>query len=356
MSPRSLPSIPLIRKSKFPGSPSTRDVKPEHKYLVRANRRLLTQQILTKPFKLLFNKERVEERECREKIQEEVVDYRGSGQSPKRKVTESTTIRSLTRSLCSLPRRARPTKIFINFDVAMDDDNDDDMDLDNTLLNLDADADFEMGDSSFDMDVDVKTQGTTIPIQFITGIPGLVYQPFVPSITGFPGLPGLVYPPFVPPQPEISELVQLMSALYVTSSSPPPPHAPALAPAMPAQAPSFPPGLHVPAAEASKAAKAEEAAPLAAAPVANGAAFKGKVAQVVLLWSILRQQRRASQAAEQGPSETSTPASAPAAAAAGSSGEDTEVRNTTTSDRRRRTLVAVFGEFKKACKNKDKGF
>ncbi|GJE92866.1 hypothetical protein PsYK624_090240 [Phanerochaete sordida] len=350
MSPRTLPSIPLIRKPKFPGSPSIRDVKPEHKYLVRANRRLLTREILNKPFKLLFNKARAEERGCREKIQEEVVDYRGTGQSSKRKAAESTTIRSLTRSLCSLPRRrARPTQILVSFDVAMDDDfdEDDSMDFDDTAAD-----DFDMGDSSFDMDVDV---GIT-PIQFITGIPGLVYPPFVPSITSFPGFPWLVYPPFVAPQPEISELVQLMSALYVSSSPTPPPYAPAPAPAMPAQAPSFPPGLHMPAAEASKAAKAEEAAPSAAAPVANGAASKGKAAEVLFPWKFVFQKRWASKASGQGPSKASTSAPAPAPAAAEPSDEGAEVKSTSKSSRHGRKLAAAVDDYKKTRRHKDKGF
>ncbi|GJE99353.1 hypothetical protein PsYK624_156070 [Phanerochaete sordida] len=351
MSPRTLPSIPLIRKPRFPGSPSIRDVKPEHKYLVRANRRLLTREILNKPFKLLFNKARAEERECREKIQEEVVDYRGTGQSPKRKAAESTTIRSLTRSLCSLPRRrARPAQILVSFDVAMDDDfdEDDSMDLDDT-----ADFDFDMGDSSFDMDVDVKTT----PIQFITGIPGLVYPPFVPSLTAFPGFPWLVYPPFIAPHPEISELAQLMSALCV-SPPPPPPYAPAPAPAMPAQAPapSFPPGLQVPAAEASKAAKAEEAAPSAAAPVANGAASKGKAAEVLFPWKFVFQKRWASKASGRGPSEASTSAPAPAAAAAEPEGEGAEVKTTSKSSRHGRKLATAVDDHKKARKNNNKGF
>ncbi|GJE90644.1 hypothetical protein PsYK624_067880 [Phanerochaete sordida] len=268
---RSPPSIPLVRKPRFPGSPSTRDVKPEHKYLVRAHRRIRAQAVAAKSFKLKFANERVEERDCREKIQEEVGDYRGTDQSPKRKAVESTTIRSLTRSLCSLPCRARPAPIFVSFDEAMDvdtaNDNDD---------SVDVDSDFDMDDSSFD-----NTMSQLV--QLMSALYLSTPQP----------------PPQPPPPPPItmSQLAQLMSALYV-STPPPPPYVPA-----PTPAPSFPPGLHVPASEASKAAMAEEAVPSAAAPVANGAASKGKAAHIRIPWNVLFEQLRASRASERGHGE-----------------------------------------------------
>ncbi|GJF00385.1 hypothetical protein PsYK624_166720 [Phanerochaete sordida] len=264
MPSRSPPSIPLVRKPRFPGSPSTRDVKPEHKYLVRAHRRIRAQAVAAKSFKLNFANERAEERDCREKIQEDVGDYRGTDQSPKRKAVESTTIRSLTRSLCSLPRRARPAPIFVSFDEAMDVD----IDKDNSV---DLDSDFDMDDSSFDNNMSQLVQ--------------LMSALYVST------------PPPPPPPITMSQLVQLMSALYV-STPPPPPYVPA-----PAPAPSFPPGLHVPAAEASKAAMAEEAVPSAAAPVANGAASKGKAAHIRVPWNVLFEQLRASHASERGHGE-----------------------------------------------------
>ncbi|GJE90654.1 hypothetical protein PsYK624_067980 [Phanerochaete sordida] len=263
MPSRSPPSIPLVRKPRFPDSPSTRDVKPEHKYLVRAHRRIRAQAVAAKSFKLKFANERVEERDCREKIQEEVGDYRGTDQSPKRKAVESTTIRSLTRSLCSLPRRAKPAPIFVSFDEAMD-------------VDLEIDSDFDMDDSSFD-----NTMSQLVQLM------SALYVSTPPS------------PPPPPPSTTMSQLVQLMSALYVsTPPPPPPPYVPA-----PAPAPFIPPGLHVPAAEASKAAMAEEAVPSAAAPVANGAASKGKAAHIRVPWNVLFEQLRASQASERGHGE-----------------------------------------------------
>ena len=135
MSYRSPLPVPLIRKPKSLGSPSFRDVKPEHKYIIRFNRRVQLQQRASKPFKRMFTRERVQERECREQIQEDVVDYRATGQSPKRKaveavgirrtLTRSTVCRSASRSAlvltvpqCSLPRRAMsaaPAPFFVRF-------------------------------------------------------------------------------------------------------------------------------------------------------------------------------------------------------------------------------------------------
>ncbi|GJE95818.1 hypothetical protein PsYK624_120080 [Phanerochaete sordida] len=309
MPSRSPPSIPLIRKPRFPGSPSIRDVKPEHKYLVHANRRLRTQEIATKLFKLKFEKERAEERDCREKMQEEVVDYRGTGQSPKRKAVGST-IRKLTRSLCSLPRRAKQSQIFVSFDEAMDIDTDENGSTgsDDTSSDLEMDCDFEMVDLSYDADEDIEMEDAVTPATFPI-FPSLVYTPFVP-----PPPPPQQQPQFTTPQH-----VQPMSALNMPT--PPPPYVPAPAPAMPAPtpAPFFPPGLHVPAAQASEADMAEEAAPSGAASVANGAASKGKAAQDP----------------EQGLSEATSAAPAKETSA-GSTGKETERKGTTKSGRLRR--------------------
>ncbi|GJE90681.1 hypothetical protein PsYK624_068250 [Phanerochaete sordida] len=169
MAPRTPLPVPLIRKPKFLGSPSMRDVRPEHRYIVRFNRRLQDQARASKPFKAMFKRERTEERDCREKVQEEVVDYRAAGQSPKRKAVEPVGIRrTLTRSLCSLPRRAIPVQVFVSLNEAMD------VDID------EAEGDSMDVDDVPSPDGDVEMEDATTPTSFI--IP-------------------LIYPPFVPPRP-----------------------------------------------------------------------------------------------------------------------------------------------------------